>query len=173
MIPHQTAIYALRAMAALALLEDGKRLRSLELAGRTGIPTHYLSKVMRKLVVAGLVDGLKGHGGGFRLNRPAAEIRFRDILLATEFDPEEKVCAFGWPACDELRPCPLHSSWSRFKSCLIDWADQTTLDEVANSGESYFHHQPFGESRLYMGNGPGEGPAAPDRDPAPQDPPRT
>lgn len=126
----QTAEYALRAMTWLARQPTGAALRSQALAEATGIPQHYVSKLLRKLVVAGLLESQKGHGGGFALARPPAEVRFIDILRAVDYEPAPDRCAFGWGACNPLDPCPLHGPWSRLSEAFFAWADRTTLADV-------------------------------------------
>ena len=66
----QTAEYALRAMSHLAR-PDAAAMRAIDLARATQVPVHYLSKVLRRLVDAGLLHSQKGHGGGFVLARRA------------------------------------------------------------------------------------------------------
>ena len=58
---NQTVEYGLRAMAQLAVAPNRNRISAEELACLTGIPRHYVSKIMRRLVEAGLVTSLKGH----------------------------------------------------------------------------------------------------------------
>ncbi len=79
MILNQTAEYALRAMAHLAELEEGVPVRAAELAEATKIPPHYVSKVLRKMVLAGLVNSQKGHGGGFALALHPSRITLADV----------------------------------------------------------------------------------------------
>ncbi|MBK7584450.1 MAG: Rrf2 family transcriptional regulator [Myxococcales bacterium] len=123
----QTAEYALRAMAELALAESGTALPALELSRATNVPVHYLSKVLRRLVAAGLLISHKGHGGGFVLARPAHRIRFADVLDAIGEAPVSGRCAFGWGDCDASRPCPLHPAWSTLNDSLVRWANDSTL----------------------------------------------
>lgn len=130
MVLSQTALYAMRAMATLARLAPGASLRAPEIAAATAIPEHYVSKVMRKLVLAKLVRGQRGHGGGFQLARGPATIRLADVLDAVGATPEPETCAFGWDSCDPLRPCPLHPAWSRLKEAYTRWADEITLDAI-------------------------------------------
>ncbi len=56
MLLNQTAEYALRAMATLAVLWPDDRVTARALALRANVPASYASKVLRKLVVSGLVD---------------------------------------------------------------------------------------------------------------------
>ncbi len=126
----QTAEYALRAMAHMALLPPGSPVRAKDLSAATGIPSDYVSKVLRRMVREGLLLSQKGHGGGFKLAKAPAEIRFYDVLAAADaiFDP--KRCAFGWGACGEGEPCPLHDAFSKLKEGILAWARNTTLADV-------------------------------------------
>lgn len=133
MILPQTAEYALRAMACLATAPSGQLVRSAELASGAKIPTHYVSKVMRRLVLAGLVSSQRGHGGGFSLAQPPGDICFMDILVAVDFDVESGKCAFGRGDCDAANPCSLHPAWSQLKTRFSEWALTTTLDSVLDA----------------------------------------
>lgn len=126
----QTAEYALRAMAWFAIHAPDGSVRARDLSQATGIPAHYLSKILRRLVIGGVLESQKGQGGGFRLARPPQEIRFRDILAAVDAFPERERCAFGWGACDASRPCPLHDSWFPMSRAFDEWASSTTLAQV-------------------------------------------
>jgi Rrf2 family iron-sulfur cluster assembly transcriptional regulator len=132
MLLSQTAEYALRAMAWLATVPNGEPIRAVDLSQTTGIPTHYLSKVLRRLVLADLLESQKGQGGGFSLARAPGEIAFIDILSAVDAFPTQGRCAFGWGECESSDPCPLHNSWSRLNDRIRDWAANTSLEEIAN-----------------------------------------
>lgn len=133
MLLSQTAEYAIRAMSAIATLPPGNLVRAGDLGESTGIPSSYLSKVLRRLVLAGLLVSQKGKNGGFALSRPAGRIQFMEILSAVNAFPAEGHCAFGWGLCEELKPCPLHGPWRRLKDRVQDWANNTTLAEVAEA----------------------------------------
>ncbi len=134
MVFSQTAEYALRAMAWLSTMPAGEPMRVKDLSIATGIPSHYLSKVMRRLVLAGLLVSQKGQGGGFLLSKPPGEIAFIDILTAVDAYSTDGRCAFGWGQCDAIHPCPLHNSWSRLNEELRSWAEGTTLADIAKDG---------------------------------------
>jgi Rrf2 family protein len=130
MLLTQTAEYALRAMATLATLAPGEAMRAVDLAEKTGIPVHYLSKIMRRLVLQRLVTSRKGHGGGFTLGRPPAKITFEEILRVDPYFESTTQCAFGWGNCNKRYPCLLHSTWSQLKEGFQEWASTTTLATV-------------------------------------------
>ena len=132
----QTAEYAIRAMSAIATLPEGAKIRATDLGRATEIPAPYLSKILRRLVLANLLASQKGKGGGFSLTRPAVEIPFIDILNAIDAFPPGGICAFGWGDCDQLSPCPLHGAWTRLNGHIEDWANQTNLAEIASAAEA-------------------------------------
>lgn len=66
-------------------LEEANGLVSLgELARRQNISLPYLEQLFVKLRRAGLVTSVRGPGGGYKLARPAAEIRVADVLGAVD-----------------------------------------------------------------------------------------
>jgi Rrf2 family protein len=129
----QTAEYALRALAVLAMSGEGAAARSHDLAARTGVPEAYMSKVLRRLVESGLLRAQKGHGGGFTLAREPRKIRFLDVLSALDSMPTPNRCAFGWERCNASNPCPLHPAWSELNDAFSAWARSTTLADVART----------------------------------------
>lgn len=127
-----TAEYALRAMSFLALLPEEESVPATFLAEKTHVPLHYLLKVMRKLVATGLVLSSKGHGGGFRLARPANRISYRHILEAMGYQKSSASCVFGWGKCRDSHPCPMHETWSKLNKMFGTWAEDTTLEHIVD-----------------------------------------
>lgn len=126
----QTAEYALRAMAQLAILPKGQGARAGDISKAASIPPHYLSKIMRRLVASGLLTSVKGHGGGFQLAASRKEIRFKDILEAVDEAPQKNHCAFGYDRCNAKNPCVLHPLFSEFNRQLNRWAVGCSLDDL-------------------------------------------
>ena len=129
----QTAEYALRAMSCLAGRGDDFA-RAEDISESARVPRAYLSKILRKMVVAGLVEGKRGHHGGFRLARAPKNITLQDVLAAVDALPTNE-CAFGHAACDKRHPCPLHDSWMDLKSTYLTWMNRHTLADASDSGE--------------------------------------
>ncbi len=132
----QTAEYALRAMSFLAIATPNECISGKEISLKTDIPTHYLSKIMRKLVASHLVDAQKGHGGGFKLSKPHSQIRLLDIFNGIGFRTSPKHCVFGWGKCLSENPCPLHSSWEKLNREFQLWASETNLELIRNESRS-------------------------------------
>ena len=78
------ADYAVVMMTAAARKGAGERLSATVLAEDTGVPLPTAQKLMGKLAAAGLLDSVRGAGGGFTLARPGQEISLADIIEAVE-----------------------------------------------------------------------------------------
>jgi len=132
----RTAEYALRAVSLLAAQSPEAPLRARDLSRETGIPAHYLAKILRRLVVSRILASQRGQGGGFVLACPPASVRFLDVLAAVGAAPDSGRCAFGRGACDAVEPCPLHAAWAPIGEAFLQWAATTTLAAVAAPGRS-------------------------------------
>ena len=130
MILPQTSQYALRIMTNVALHPGPEAVRARDVAATINCSSAYVSKVMRKLVVAGLLRAEKGHGGGFVLARPAEKILFSQILNAIEPKSTQPQCIFGWRKCDAAHPCVLHHRWNTVSSHFNEWARTTSLADI-------------------------------------------
>lgn len=80
----QATDYALHAMLYLVTAAPDKPVGVQLLAGKLGVSQTYLSKMMTKLVKAGLIQSAPGANGGYRLRRKQEDISFLDIIHAIE-----------------------------------------------------------------------------------------
>ena len=76
--------YAMVALVDLASAPVGERLSLSEIARRQSVSLAYLEQLFVKLRRAGLVESVRGPGGGYRLARPAEQIRISEVLEAVE-----------------------------------------------------------------------------------------
>ncbi|MEM6275996.1 MAG: Rrf2 family transcriptional regulator [Pseudomonadota bacterium] len=76
--------YAMVALADLALHDDGALVSLGEISKRQQISLPYLEQLFVKLRRANLVASVRGPGGGYRLARPASDIRVSEILGAVD-----------------------------------------------------------------------------------------
>lgn len=105
--------YALRVLSVLPASKGF--VRASDLAERLGIPGFYLSKILQTLTRAGILESFKGPTGGFRLARPAAEVRVRDVMQALEGANPLDTCILGVVGCRAETPCPMHVAWHRVR----------------------------------------------------------
>ncbi|QPH53717.1 Rrf2 family transcriptional regulator [Pontivivens ytuae] len=76
--------YAMIALADLAAQGSETLVTLSEISGRQDISLAYLEQLFVKLRRAGLVDSVRGPGGGYRLARDPAQIRVSEILAAVD-----------------------------------------------------------------------------------------
>ncbi|KNG95223.1 Rrf2 family transcriptional regulator [Pseudaestuariivita atlantica] len=76
--------YAMLALADISLQPDGALVPLGDIARRQDMSLPYLEQLFVKLRRAGLVESVRGPGGGYRLARPASEIRVVDVLSAVD-----------------------------------------------------------------------------------------
>ena len=78
--------YAVRALAYLAGQDTCRVVGRAEIEARQGIPRYFLSKILRALVAAGILESVAGARGGFRLRRAASQITIRQVYEVLEGD---------------------------------------------------------------------------------------
>ena len=89
------ADYAVVLMTAAARRDAGVRLRATDLAQETGVPLPTAQKLMGLLANAGLLQSIRGQGGGYALARSVSEISLADIVEAVEGPIMLTMCADG------------------------------------------------------------------------------
>lgn len=72
------------ALADIALQRSDMLVTLGDIARRQNVSLPYLEQLFVKLRRAGLVESVRGPGGGYRLGRPATEIRVVDVLSAVD-----------------------------------------------------------------------------------------
>jgi Rrf2 family protein len=104
---NKASLYAL--FAVLELARDPKRqLSTTEIAEKYGISTHHLAKVMRNLVREGLVQAVRGAGGGYRFAGVVNRTTLLDVIqlfemLDSELDVPEHGSQAASSIVEELR----------------------------------------------------------------------
>ena len=76
--------YALHTMLALLDASPVKPIGVQQLAELQGVSPTYLSKILTRLVKAGMIESVSGVNGGYRLSRKKDDITFLDIIHAIE-----------------------------------------------------------------------------------------
>jgi Rrf2 family iron-sulfur cluster assembly transcriptional regulator len=128
--------YAMVAMADLALQKDGGLVSLSELSRRQDISLPYLEQLFVKLRRADLVESVRGPGGGYRLSRPASEIRVVEIFAAVD----ETVSALhtGAGASGGVSGSRAQSMtnrlWESLSAHVYVFLHQTRLSDVVQNG---------------------------------------
>lgn len=76
--------YALHTMVYLVQNEVNKSLGVQQIAETFSVSPTYLSKILTKLVKAGLIESASGANGGYRLKRKGEDISFLEVIHAIE-----------------------------------------------------------------------------------------
>jgi len=126
--------YALRLLMYLAIEPDS--LQTIEtIAARYRISRNHLMKVAQTLVQAGVVDSIRGRGGGLRLARPAAAINIGAVVRATEDGFALVECFHPQGDCIITPACSLRGPLEQALMAFLAVLDRYTLaDLVANPG---------------------------------------
>ncbi|WP_139998251.1 Rrf2 family transcriptional regulator [Paenibacillus paridis] len=90
--------YALHTMLFLVAASSDKPVGVAQLAEKQGVSPTYLSKILTKLVKAGLIESASGANGGYRVKRKKEEISFLDIIHAIEGTASLFDCSLNHPA---------------------------------------------------------------------------
>lgn len=92
--------YALHTMAFLVAAAPDRPVGVQQLADKQGVSPTYLSKILTKLVKAGLIESASGANGGYRLRGEKEEISFLDVIHAIEGTTSLfECCGSGNPEC--------------------------------------------------------------------------
>ena len=124
--------YALRVMIDLAEHDDAGYIPLKEIAERQQISEKYLESITKLLVKGGLLDALRGKGGGYRLNRPPAEYSIGEIIRLTEGTMAPVACLEpGSPACGRTSVCRTLPLWQKLDQLVNDYLDSVSLKDLA------------------------------------------
>jgi Rrf2 family protein len=85
-------LLALEAVIDIAFNARPEPVQAKEITARQGVPQRYLEQVMQQLVRAGILMGVRGPRGGYRLARERRRISVGDVVRVAESieDDEEK-----------------------------------------------------------------------------------
>jgi len=76
--------YAILILEYFSTIPKDKICSKSEIVKKLTLPEDYISKVLQNIVKAGIISSVKGVKGGYKLNRPAAEITYLDIIEAID-----------------------------------------------------------------------------------------
>jgi len=144
--------YAVMAMADLAANGGGVRAVPLqEVAQRQDISLSYLEQLFARLRRAGLVSGVRGPGGGYRLSRPASAILASDIISAVNEPIKATRCRDGsLKSCQgKAGRCIAHDLWDELGRQISVFLSGVTLEDVVERRVLGRAHPPHGDTACY------------------------
>ena len=126
--------FAVTAMIDLALRCSNAPVTLAGISERQEISLSYLEQLFGKLRRRGLVDSVRGPGGGYCLARPLAEITVADIICAVD-EPLDTTQCGGKENCRDEERCMTHDLWSTLNRKIHDYLSSVTLAELVSKQE--------------------------------------
>ena len=131
----KTAEYALRAVAAIAQVQDERPVLAREIAKQADIPNKYLSKVLNDLVRYGILSSTRGVGGGFRLRRRSSTLKLVDVIRPFDDVLAPRRCPFGKARCSDEHPCSMHDQWKPVTQAYRRFLEHTTVADIVDDSQ--------------------------------------
>ncbi|WIG54941.1 MAG: Iron-sulfur cluster regulator IscR [Rhodanobacteraceae bacterium] len=104
------ADYASVVMACLAR-HPGEVLPAAQVGAETHLEAPTVSKLLKRLAQAGLVDSFRGATGGYRLARSAKDISLAEIVEALDGPIGLTECSLGHAGCERQAFCAVSRDW--------------------------------------------------------------
>lgn len=121
--------YSLRVLMYLAL-QDGRLATIQEIASAYDISESHLMKVVHQLALSGVIETVRGKGGGLRLARDPAQIRLGEVVRQAEGETPIVECLSGEPRCSIAPACRLAGVLVRAFDALYAELDRYTLADL-------------------------------------------
>ena len=129
--------YAVVVMARLArdgALPDGQVQTAPGLALGTGIAEPTVSKVLKSLGQAGLVEGLRGARGGYRLTRTLDQVPLSEVIVAIDGPIALTACVDGGlGSCEAEGICAIRGRWDPVNEAIRRALSGITLADLAGA----------------------------------------
>lgn len=123
--------YAVTAMMDIALHEKVGPVTLADISQCQGISLSYLEQLFSKLRNSGLVKGVRGPGGGYRLAKPANVISVADIIDSVDEKLDLTKCG-GKGNCNHGERCLTHQLWFDLTCDLHRYLSGIKLDQYVN-----------------------------------------
>ena len=125
--------YAVRVLIDLAEHGRGREayIPLKDIAKRQEISLKYLETIMTELSKSGLVEGVHGKGGGYRLVREPEQYRLNEILKVTEGDLAPVACLEpSAPPCPRAADCRTLPVWQGFYKLTDEYFGGISLADI-------------------------------------------
>jgi Rrf2 family protein len=134
--------YGLRCLLRLARVGEGQALTIPEIAEAEKLSPPYVAKLLSVLRQAGLITSVRGRTGGYRLSRPAAEMRLGEVMRALGEplfeDPgycESHASPDAGGVCVHNNGCTLRVIWQTLEQEIRRFLDRVTLTDLLQGPE--------------------------------------
>jgi Rrf2 family iron-sulfur cluster assembly transcriptional regulator len=118
--------YAVTAMLDLAIHHEQGPVTLADISESQGISLSYLEQLFARLRRHGLVEGLRGPGGGYRLSRHPRDISVAQVITAIGEGIDATMCE-GGRDCQDGEECLTHQLWTKLGREIFDFLNGITL----------------------------------------------
>ena len=125
--------YALLIMTELAESEQDKFIPLKLLSHRHNLSTKYLEQILIQLSKSGLVIGLRGNNGGYKLAKKAEDYTVGEILRAMEGDLNPRSLSES----NTLSSVGNDDFWNEFNDVINNFVDSNTLEHIAEKNRQF------------------------------------
>ncbi|MDI9486706.1 MAG: Rrf2 family transcriptional regulator [Bacillota bacterium] len=123
--------YALRMMLDIAENQSNGLVRLKDISERQEISEKYLEQIVSSLVKAGMVKGVRGAQGGYKLSQDPHEYTIGSILRITEGSLAPVACLDDPEnSCPRKEMCSTLSLWQEFNKVINEFFDSKTLQDI-------------------------------------------
>jgi rrf2 family protein (putative transcriptional regulator) len=126
--------YAVTAMLDLAFHSQIKPVTLTEIAARQTISLSYLEQLFARLRRAGMVKGVRGPGGGYKLCRKASDINIAEIIAAVD-EPLDSTKCGGEANCQKEQACLTHNLWMGLSEQIRDYLEGISLADLLEKNQ--------------------------------------
>jgi Rrf2 family transcriptional regulator, iron-sulfur cluster assembly transcription factor len=124
------AQYAVRALVSLNLYANGSPMTLKAISKREDISLTYLEQLFVKLRRGGIVDSVRGPGGGYVLAKSASRIRVDEIIDSVEESLAPLSCMEVDGSCKCTSKCVTQSVWQGLGERIRNFLASITLDDM-------------------------------------------
>lgn len=123
--------YAVLALTELALAKDNSLVKITEIAVRQNISSTYLEQLLLSLKNSGLVVGVRGPNGGYKLSTSSENIMISDIVNIVEGRMEARGCVSKSGSCTGVSGrCMTHDLWDELSRHIELFLGQISLKDI-------------------------------------------
>lgn len=133
--------YGVRALFEIARHYGGGPLTIKEIAQRQGISLSYLEQILYRLGKAGLIESVRGPGGGYLLGRKPAELTIGDVVRALEGPIALSHCLEPGEGgdCFQADDCVARMVWAKVGAKIEEALDSISFDDLLQGHPKKVH----------------------------------
>ena len=130
--------YALRILIDMAEHQGDSYIPLKDVAARQEISEKYLETIVKLLVKDGILVGLRGKGGVYRLKKAPGQITVGHTLRLTEDSLAPVSCLqANAGACERAAACRTLPMWKGLYDLINEYLNKYTLEDLVQSGDNF------------------------------------